>query len=100
MQKSDAVPLSGMLWGLPGALSAKASVAPLAPPFAPHVANCNGLNATWTVQVPPGGVDCPVQPSPPLAITKSPPFAPVRDSEVIISTPANGPELLFVTVTG
>ena len=45
MQKSDAVPLSGMVWGLAGALSLRLSVALLDPPFAPHVADCNGLNA-------------------------------------------------------
>jgi hypothetical protein len=100
MQKSDAVPLSGMPWGLPGALSFRVSVALLDPPFAPQVADCNGLNATWIVHVEPGATLCPVQPSPPLAITKSPAFGPVRDRDVIINVPANGPELLFVTVMG
>jgi hypothetical protein len=50
------------------------------------------------VHVPLGAMVCPVQPS--LAMTKSPAFGSDRDRDVIINAPANGPELLFVTVTG
>ena len=81
-------------------MSFKASVALLEPPFAPHAVDRNGLKAIWIVHVPPGRVLCPTQPSPPLAITKSPEFAPDGETDVMVSAPANGPELLFVTTIG
>jgi hypothetical protein len=98
MQKSMAVPLSGILCGLPGALSFKVSVALRAPPIVLHVGCCIGLNATCTEHVALGGVLAPVHES--LTSAKSPGFAPDFATEEIVSAPANGPELLFVTTIG
>jgi hypothetical protein len=98
MQKSMAVPLSGIFCGLPGALSFRLSVAVLAPPFAPQAGNCSGLNATWIVQVAPGAVFAPVHESADTA--KSPGFDPVLVTDVIVSVPADAPELEFVTTMG
>jgi len=93
-----AVPLSGMLCGLPGALSFRMSVPVRDPPFAPQFPDCNGLNATCTEQVAPGGVLAPVHAS--VTSAKSPGFPPDFATDAIVSAPANAPELLFVITIG
>jgi hypothetical protein len=73
-------------------------MAVLAPPFAPHAGNGSGLKATWIVQVAPGAVFAPVHESADNA--KSPGFDPVLVTDVIVSVPADAPELEFVTTIG
>jgi hypothetical protein len=91
-QKSMAVPLSGTEWGLPGALSVSDKFAvrfgvAQEPP-------ARGEKAIWMVHVPLGAVEAEAQASD--EITKSLETL----AAAMVSAPANGPELLLVTVSG
>ena len=79
-------------------MSVSRSVALLAPPFAPQVAPGAGWKTIWKAHVDWGAMLAPVHPS--VFNAKSPAFAPLLLTDVIVSAPAKGPLLLFVTVMG